>query len=87
MTRIDVLRDLLDNGRDCDPPRLEAIAAELGHHVGAVFLAAVRRTTEQLVRAAREADGPPQAAPAAEPDHVGRSPTRSGPSARAAGSG
>lgn len=26
------------------------------HHLGAVFLAAVPRTTEQLVRAAREAD-------------------------------
>jgi hypothetical protein len=28
----------------------------LCHHVGAVFVAAVRRTTEQLVLAAREAD-------------------------------
>ncbi|MEV4542953.1 hypothetical protein [Micromonospora echinaurantiaca] len=40
MTRTDVLRDLLDNGRDCDPPRLEAIAAELGLPVADVLVVA-----------------------------------------------
>lgn len=40
MTRTVALRDLLDNGRDCNTPRLEAIAAELGLPVADVFVVA-----------------------------------------------
>ncbi|GAB3084258.1 hypothetical protein [Micromonospora schwarzwaldensis] len=40
MTRTEALRDLLDNGRDCDTPRLEAIAVELDLPVADVLVVA-----------------------------------------------
>ncbi|MEU3455179.1 hypothetical protein ABZ671_16530 [Micromonospora sp. NPDC006766] len=40
MTRTEVLRDLLDNGRGYDTPQLEAIAAELGLPVADVLVLA-----------------------------------------------
>jgi hypothetical protein len=40
MTRAETLRGLLDNGRDCDTPRLEELAAELGLPVADVLVVA-----------------------------------------------
>ncbi|MGC4887838.1 hypothetical protein [Micromonospora sp. DT227] len=40
MTRTEALRDLLDNGRECDTPRLEAIAVELDLPVADVLVVA-----------------------------------------------
>lgn len=40
MTRTEVLRGLLDNGRDCDTPLLEELAAELGLPVADVLVVA-----------------------------------------------
>jgi hypothetical protein len=49
MTRTVALRDLLDNGRDYDTPRLEVIAAELGLPVADVLVVAGHPVSGELL--------------------------------------
>ncbi|MGP4026443.1 hypothetical protein [Actinomadura sp. 3N407] len=56
MTRTEVLRDLLDNGRDYDTRRLEAIAAELGLPVADVLVVAGHPVPGRLLPPDRDKD-------------------------------
>jgi hypothetical protein len=56
MTRTQVLRDLLDNGRDCDPRRLEGLASELGLPVADVLVVAGHPVPAHLLPPDRDMD-------------------------------
>src|SRR6266540_964197 len=56
MTRTDVLRDLLDHGRDYDMPRLEQLAAALGLPVADVLVVAGHPVQGRLLPPDRDGD-------------------------------
>jgi hypothetical protein len=56
MTRTGVLRDLLDNGRGWDTPRLEELAAELGLPVADVLVVAGHPVPRRLLPPDRDKD-------------------------------
>lgn len=56
VTRTEVLRDLLDNGRDCDTLRLEGLAAELGLPVADVLVVAGHPVPGHLLPPDRDKD-------------------------------